>query len=172
MEFRVWIGIWVGVILLILVATDASAFVTYITRFTEENFATLVACIFIYEAVKNLIHIKDPEDEGEHEDINNYTDHDRHLPPHHSNGGAGADTEGPLFMKEDRGTIFLTSILLFLATFVISFTLKEFRSTRFFPTRVRYIVSDFAVIIAIVVMAGLDYALDIDTPKQIGRAHV
>ena len=49
--FRLWIGVWVGVILLIMVATDASAFVCYITRFTEENFATLIAVIFIIKAV-------------------------------------------------------------------------------------------------------------------------
>ena len=47
LSFRLWIGIWVTIILLILVAYDASAFVCYITRFTEENFATLIAFIFI-----------------------------------------------------------------------------------------------------------------------------
>lgn len=46
---RLWIGIWIGVILLVLVAVDASAFVCYITRFTEENFALLIATIFIYK---------------------------------------------------------------------------------------------------------------------------
>ena len=50
---------WIGVLLLILVATDASAFVCYITRFTEENFATLIAFIFIKKAVEKLIHIED-----------------------------------------------------------------------------------------------------------------
>lgn len=49
MAFRFWIGTWVAIILLILVAIDASAFVCYITRFTEENFATLIAFIFIYK---------------------------------------------------------------------------------------------------------------------------
>ncbi len=49
LEFRLWIGLWVGVILIILVALDASAFVCYITRFTEENFATLIALIFMVE---------------------------------------------------------------------------------------------------------------------------
>lgn len=47
MSFRFWIGTWIAVILLFLVAIDASAWVCYITRFTEENFATLVALIFI-----------------------------------------------------------------------------------------------------------------------------
>lgn len=49
MSFRFWIGTWIAFILLILVAIDASALVCYITRFTEENFATLIAFIFIYK---------------------------------------------------------------------------------------------------------------------------
>lgn len=49
MCFRFWIGTWVTVILIVLVAIDASALVCYITRFTEENFATLIAFIFIYK---------------------------------------------------------------------------------------------------------------------------
>ena len=50
LAFRFWIGMWVGVILMICVATDASALVCVITRFTEENFAFLIAIIFIKEA--------------------------------------------------------------------------------------------------------------------------
>lgn len=49
MTFRFWIGTWIAIILFILVAIDASAFVCYITRFTEENFACLIAFIFIYK---------------------------------------------------------------------------------------------------------------------------
>ena len=49
--FRLCSGAWIGLILIILVATDASAMVCYITRFTEENFATLIAVIFIIKAV-------------------------------------------------------------------------------------------------------------------------
>lgn len=49
MSFRFWIGSWTALILVILVAIDASALVCYITRFTEENFATLIAFIFIYK---------------------------------------------------------------------------------------------------------------------------
>lgn len=44
---RFWIGTWIVIILIFLVAVDASALVCYITRFTEENFATLIAFIFI-----------------------------------------------------------------------------------------------------------------------------
>eukprot|EP00091_Calanus_sinicus_P005405 TRINITY_DN15846_c0_g1_i1.p1 TRINITY_DN15846_c0_g1~~TRINITY_DN15846_c0_g1_i1.p1 ORF type:complete len:165 (-),score=41.78 TRINITY_DN15846_c0_g1_i1:26-520(-) len=57
LSFRVWIGLWVFLILLVLVATDASAFVCYITRFTEESFATLIAVIFIIKAIEKMINV-------------------------------------------------------------------------------------------------------------------
>ncbi len=46
-----------GAILILLVVLDASAYVCYITRFTEELFATLIAFIFIFNSFKNLFGI-------------------------------------------------------------------------------------------------------------------
>lgn len=57
MSFRFWIGSWITLILVILVAIDASAFVCYITRFTEENFATLIAFIFIYKVSNRFLYL-------------------------------------------------------------------------------------------------------------------
>uniref|UniRef100_A0A0B6ZWW5 Anion exchange protein n=2 Tax=Arion vulgaris TaxID=1028688 RepID=A0A0B6ZWW5_9EUPU len=57
MPFRFWIGIWTTGMLLIMVAFDLSALVRYITRFTEESFASLIALIFIYEAFAKLAEI-------------------------------------------------------------------------------------------------------------------
>lgn len=61
MSFRFWIGSWITLILVILVAIDASAFVCYITRFTEENFATLIAFIFIYKVRDRYSHQEQQE---------------------------------------------------------------------------------------------------------------
>ena len=55
LSFRLCIGIWVGLILIFCVATDASALVRYITRFTEENFALLIAAIFMVNAIEKVI---------------------------------------------------------------------------------------------------------------------
>lgn len=52
-----WVGIWTGLILLVLAATDASCLMKYFTRFTDEIFAALISIIFIYEAVSELIKI-------------------------------------------------------------------------------------------------------------------
>ena len=71
---RFWIGMWVAFILLLIVAFDLSALVRYITRFTEESFALLIALIFIYEAFKKLIHIEHEAPIGPHPDSHvNYT---------------------------------------------------------------------------------------------------
>ena len=52
-----WVGIWTGVILLILAVTDASCLMRYFTRFTDEIFAALISLIFIYEAVEKLLDV-------------------------------------------------------------------------------------------------------------------
>ena len=52
LNFRFWVGAWVFVFLMIIVAFDLSAYVSYITRFTEESFAVLISLIFTFEAFK------------------------------------------------------------------------------------------------------------------------
>jgi sodium bicarbonate transporter 10 len=59
LSFRTWVYLWTAIILLVMVMTDASALVSYITRFTEECFATLIAVIFIYEAIMKWFKIRD-----------------------------------------------------------------------------------------------------------------
>ena len=54
LPLRLWIGLWTATILMIFVAFDLSYFVCYITRFTEENFATLISVIFIFKAFENV----------------------------------------------------------------------------------------------------------------------
>lgn len=66
---RAWVGLWSAFILLIVVAFDLSALVKYITRFTEESFACLIAVIFIVEAFKKLFAITDKYPYNIHPDI-------------------------------------------------------------------------------------------------------
>lgn len=67
--FRFWIGMWMCLALLLMVAFDLSALVRYITRFTEESFAMLIALIFIVEAFKKLIDILDKDPVNLHPEI-------------------------------------------------------------------------------------------------------
>jgi len=52
-----WVGIWTSVFLLILAAVDACSWIRYFTRFTDDTFAALISLIFIYEAIKDLVHV-------------------------------------------------------------------------------------------------------------------
>jgi len=61
--------------------------------------------------------------------------------------------------------VFYLSIILFVGTYTISIMLKEFKTSPFFPTKVRQTVSDFAVPIAIAAMTLLDNYISISTPK-------
>ena len=57
------------------------------------------------------------------------------------------------------------SVVLFAGSFGISFALKNFRTTGYFPGSIRNFLSNFAVIIGIVVMTAIDYMAGINTPK-------
>ncbi len=57
LEVFAWVGLWTGLLLFVLAATDASCLVRYFTRFTDEIFAALISIIFIYAAVEALASI-------------------------------------------------------------------------------------------------------------------
>ncbi|KAL8603683.1 hypothetical protein ACOMHN_017180 [Nucella lapillus] len=59
LSVRFWVGMWTTGLLLFMVVFNLSALVRYITRFTEESFACLIALIFIYESFKKLAEIAD-----------------------------------------------------------------------------------------------------------------
>ncbi|CAB3408242.1 unnamed protein product [Caenorhabditis bovis] len=197
LSFRFWVHVWTAFIILVMVITDASSLVSYITRFTEESFATLIAVIFIYEAIMKLVKIK-----GQLDVINYSRDvvdgtcfcipttgkppvgHERAvdyikrnslnipfnetaidfskaaLPDCRAIGGTfGGDSCFPMYDK------LLMSILLTLGTFFLATTLKKLRNSCYFPTKVRQILSDFAVMLAIAFMTSIDMIVGINTPK-------
>ncbi|XP_031628420.1 electroneutral sodium bicarbonate exchanger 1-like [Contarinia nasturtii] len=173
MSFRFWIGTWITIVLFIMVAVDASALVCYITRFTEENFATLVAVIFVYEAILNVLSIKakypiaSPDevydcacqfDGNDFNSTNAYTNVECNA----LNGTLiGADCAKPKPIPD----VFLMSVVLFFGTFTISITLKGFKTALFFSSTVRQLLSDFSVFIAISSMTLLDIYINVATPK-------
>jgi len=183
LSFRLWIGVWIGVILLVLVATDASALVCYITRFTEENFATLIGVIFIIKAFEKVLSIGkkypidpspcfcDPSNETEGWDFTMSM-----LPQSNKSHATCSfqwkinDFETTVTGYESVGchyvpNAFLMSVLIFVGTFLISHHLKQFKFQNFFPTVVRAYISDFAVVIAIFSMTLADMLVGVDTPK-------
>lgn len=63
-----WVGLWSAGFLLILAVTDASCLMRYFTRFTDEIFSALISIIFIYEAIKSLVHVFEDLDVKKHHD--------------------------------------------------------------------------------------------------------
>uniref|UniRef100_A0A3P9ADC0 Anion exchange protein n=1 Tax=Esox lucius TaxID=8010 RepID=A0A3P9ADC0_ESOLU len=195
LSLRTCIGLWTAFLCLVLVATDASSLVCYITRFTEEAFASLICIIFIYEALEKLIHL------GELYPINTHSSLDRLTlafcrcaePDNPSNKTlelwsqrnitASAVPWTNLTVKECIGLqghfvgtacghhgpytpdVLFWSTILFFATVFMSAFLKECKTSRYFPTRVRSMISDFAVFITIVLMVLIDFLIGIPTQK-------
>ncbi|RVE67757.1 hypothetical protein OJAV_G00084970 [Oryzias javanicus] len=63
--------------------------------------------------------------------------------------------------------IALMSFILFFGTYTCSMALKKFKSSPFFPTTVRKLISDFAIILAILIFCGVDMLVGVETPKLI-----
>uniref|UniRef100_A0AAQ5X0G8 Anion exchange protein n=1 Tax=Amphiprion ocellaris TaxID=80972 RepID=A0AAQ5X0G8_AMPOC len=165
LEFRLWIGLWSAILCLVLVATDASFLVQYFTRFTEEGFSALISFIFIYDAFKKMIKL------AHYNPIN--SEYDPNLPV---NATWASLTKkqckkyGGQLIGENCGyvpDITLMSLILFFGTYICSMGLKKFKTSRFFPTTVRKLISDFAIILTILLFCGVDAFVGVDTPKLI-----
>uniref|UniRef100_H0YTT6 Anion exchange protein n=1 Tax=Taeniopygia guttata TaxID=59729 RepID=H0YTT6_TAEGU len=181
LEFRLWIGLWVAFFGVVLVATEASHLVRYFTRFTEEGFCALISLIFIYDSLKKMLSLADAFpinwkyrlDNGEPK----VSMCDPSSPPTLSLQPPATPAGLSRTQCLDRGghllgtscqyvpDVTLMSFLLFGGTFLFCIALKRFRSSRYFPVGVRKLVSDFAVILAILASCAVDAVLGLETPK-------
>ncbi|XP_039875946.1 sodium-driven chloride bicarbonate exchanger-like isoform X11 [Simochromis diagramma] len=195
LSLRTSIGLWTAFLCIILVATDASSLVCYITRFTEEAFAALICIIFIYEALEKLFHLGELYPVNMHNSLDNLTLYSCQCSPplnatdevmqkwnqsgyspdsiewsslsvstckllHGDFVGPACGHHGPYIPD-----VLFWSVILFFTTFFLSSFLKQFKTERYFPTRVRSTISDFAVFITIMIMVLVDYLMGIPSPK-------
>uniref|UniRef100_A0A8C8IQG2 Anion exchange protein n=1 Tax=Oncorhynchus tshawytscha TaxID=74940 RepID=A0A8C8IQG2_ONCTS len=192
LEFRLWIGLWSAFFCLVLVATDASFLVQYFTRFTEEGFSSLISFIFIYDAFKKMLKLAHYNPINADYDPNYVTTYDCRcmpLPDDETEDTRSRGIESNCFAKYFQlksmeqcvkyggeligpacgfvPDVTLMSFILFLGTYTCSMCLKKFKFSRFFPTTVRKLISDFAIILAIVIFCGVDALVGVDTPKLI-----
>ncbi|XP_077447505.1 sodium bicarbonate cotransporter 3-like isoform X6 [Stigmatopora argus] len=195
LSLRTSIGLWTAFLCILLVATDASSLVCYITRFTEEAFAALICIIFIYEALEKLFHLGEHYPINSHNMLDNLTSYScQCFKPSNASAellqkwnqtgyspdsipwsnlnvsmckmlqgefiGAACSNHGPYIPD-----VLFWSIILFFTTFFLSSFLKQFKTERYFPTKVRSTISDFAVFITIMIMVLVDYLMGIPSPK-------
>ncbi|NXA42166.1 S4A5 protein, partial [Eudromia elegans] len=202
MEFRLWIGLHSALQCLILVATDASFIIKYITRFTEEGFSTLISFIFIYDAIKKMIgafkyypinsdfkpdYVTMYKCECVAPDPANATLFDAPAPvaPNTTNVSVYNAINltaldwtqlskkeclkygGSLVGKSCKFVpdLALMSFILFFGTYSMTLTLKKFKFSRYFPTKVRAFIADFSNVFSILLFCGVDACFGLDTPK-------
>ncbi|XP_023141857.2 solute carrier family 4 member 1b (Diego blood group) [Amphiprion ocellaris] len=166
---RVWVGVWLVIIVVIIVACEGSFLVRFISRFTQEIFSILISLIFIYETFAKL-----GRTFKSHPLILNYD----HL---------NASLENPWQSKVEETIIYdnvtgnttviistikspypntaLLSMCLMLGCFFIAYFLRQFKNGTFLPGKVRRLLGDFGVPIAIFLMIVVDYNVN-DTYTQ------
>uniref|UniRef100_A0A672M474 Anion exchange protein n=1 Tax=Sinocyclocheilus grahami TaxID=75366 RepID=A0A672M474_SINGR len=174
MEIRLWIGLHSCLQCLILVATDASYIIKYMTRFTEEGFSSLISFIFISDALKKMM------------SIFNYYPINRDFKPDYLTSyrcdcqfNFSALDWNQLSKKECLSfggslvgksckyvpDLAMLSFILFFGTYSMTISLKKFKASRYFPTKCRTLLADFSIIVSILVFCALDYVMSLDTPK-------
>ncbi|CAG0879882.1 unnamed protein product [Darwinula stevensoni] len=57
LSMRVWVGIWLAIIGILVTMFEGATFVRLFTRFTEEIFASLISLLFIYESFYKLYNV-------------------------------------------------------------------------------------------------------------------
>uniref|UniRef100_A0A8C1K8S5 Anion exchange protein n=1 Tax=Cyprinus carpio TaxID=7962 RepID=A0A8C1K8S5_CYPCA len=196
LEFRLWIGLWSAFFCLALVATDASFLVQYFTRFTEEGFSSLISFIFIYDSFKKMLKLAHYYPINSDYKIDYVTQYDCMCMAPTAANSSDVYTDpldstfiwtrlnaswsslskkeclkygGELVGKACNFVpdITLMSFILFFGTYTCSMCLKKFKTSPFFPTTVRKLISDFAIILAILIFCGVDALVGVDTPKLI-----
>ncbi|XP_021058671.1 sodium bicarbonate cotransporter 3 isoform X5 [Mus pahari] len=195
LSLRTSIGLWTSFLCIVLVATDASSLVCYITRFTEEAFAALICIIFIYEALEKLFHLGEIYAFNMHNNLDELTSYtcvcaEPSNPSNETlelwkrkNMTAYSISWGNLTVSECKTfhgmfvgpacgphgpyvpDVLFWCVVLFFTTFFLSSFLKQFKTKRYFPTKVRSTISDFAVFLTIVIMVAIDYLVGIPSPK-------
>ncbi|NWR66450.1 B3A2 protein, partial [Bucorvus abyssinicus] len=185
---RVWIGFWLILIVLVMVAFEGSFLVRFVSRFTQEIFAFLISLIFIYETFSKLAKVSHrgrsvggagaggtvlsialPQIFQEHPLHGclraNGTGTEAEAWRNASTAPANGSASRVVAKVTGQPNTALLSLVLMAGTFFIAFFLRKFKNSRFFPGRIRRLIGDFGVPIAILVMVLVDYGIQ-DTYTQ------
>ncbi|XP_076023824.1 anion exchange protein 2-like [Genypterus blacodes] len=154
---RVWIGFWLVLIVFITVALEGSILVRFVSRFTQEIFSFLISLIFIYETFAKLVKIFQ-----EHPLGGCCHGNDTSSSLSSCNSTAASANQGKVVGEPNTA---LLSFVLMAGTYGIAFYLRKFKNSSFFPGKLRRIIGDFGVPIAILIMVLVDYSAE-DTYTQ------
>uniref|UniRef100_A0A8C8GYA3 Anion exchange protein n=1 Tax=Oncorhynchus tshawytscha TaxID=74940 RepID=A0A8C8GYA3_ONCTS len=133
---RVWIGFWLIIIVVTTVALEGSFLVRFVSRFTQEIFSFLISLIFIFETFSKIGKVLTLELLLDNSTISVVS----------------------VKVLGEPNTALL-SLVLMSGTFFIAFYLRKFKNSAFFPGKLRRIIGDFGVPIAILIMVLVDYSI-------------
>merc|ERR1719189_2915567 len=163
LPWRVWIGIWLVVIALVVAMFQGSVMVKYFTKFTKDIFAGLISLLFIFEAFNKLVNIFRAHP------LQETYDYCTHLPDHchifnHTSEMYNATrlscTADKILetTKTPQPNTALMSMILMFGTFFIAYFLRLFRNSQYLGRNARRALGDFGVPIAIVIMVLVDWS--------------
>ena len=154
LAWRIWIGSWLILIALLVAMFQGSVLVRYFTKFTKDIFTSFLGFVFLYEAMKKLYYIFQTHPLTSSFEVQCFQN--------------GSNNQSILFENPENiqpNTALLSTILMFM-TFIIAYSLKQFKESYFLTQTVRKICGDFAVPISIFLMVLLDYFIkDVYTDK-------
>ncbi|XP_063072664.1 solute carrier family 4 member 1b (Diego blood group) [Engraulis encrasicolus] len=155
---RVWVGVWLVVIVVIIVAAEGSFLVRFISRFTQEIFSILISLIFIYETFAKLGRVFKNHPLNLNYDILNDTIENPWHPitvQVYDNSTGNVTMVTKTVMRAYPNTALL-SMCLMLGCFSMAYYLRMFKNGTFLPGKVRRLMGDFGVPIAIFLMIVID----------------
>ncbi|KAL2764893.1 band 3 anion transport protein [Daubentonia madagascariensis] len=136
---RAWIGFWLILLVVLVVAFEGSFLVRFISRYTQEIFSFLISLIFIYETFSKLVKI--------------FQDHPLQK-KYDPNVLMVPKPEGPL------PNTALLSLVLMAGTFFFAMMLRKFKNSSYFPGKLRRVIGDFGVPISILIMVLVDFSIE------------
>ncbi|KAJ7427600.1 Band 3 anion transport protein [Willisornis vidua] len=139
---RVWIGFWMILLVVVLVAFEGSFLVRFLSRYTQEIFSFLISLIFIFETFAKLVTIF-----KQHPLMREY------------------NVQPEFHPSVPEPNTALLSLVLMAGTFFLAFFLRKFKNSAFLPGKVRRLIGDFGVPISIFIMALADFLIQ-DTYTQ------
>ncbi|ENN82574.1 hypothetical protein YQE_01054, partial [Dendroctonus ponderosae] len=174
LTIRVYIGLWLAIIGIIVAAFEGSVLVKLFSRFTEDIFSALIVFLYIIESIQKIFFVYDKHPilgdycETEITVFRNATENDTLItenpninitdvliPVTYLEKVPTLDSSGRI--NQPNTALFCT--ILTLGTFAIAYYLKIFRNSHFLGRSARRALGDFGVPIAIICMVFMDFML-------------
>ncbi|CAO1323960.1 unnamed protein product [Diamesa tonsa] len=184
---RVYVGIWLTIIALLVSAFEGSVYVRLFTRFTQEIFSALITLIYIVETALNMIsvYVRHPllpeynytnvSDVATPANMSSINDSMNELDGNVTDStvlettmssitsALSSNATAPLLIPSDalgprnQPNTALFCMCLTLGTFALAYFLRIFRNSKFFGRNARRALGDFGVPISIAIFVTLSY---------------